>query len=106
MNNLVINFEKNKDYISKMIDLITNFVDEVNLMKSYSNKLDWVSTNKNKIIEKYQTELDNYLKFAKNLYQVINKIKEFNDEFEEYSLEVKKKIEYLEKEFKIGDSNE
>ncbi len=106
MNNLVINVEKNNDYILKMIDLITRFVDEINHTKTYVDKLDWVSLNKDKIINKYQLELETYLTFAKNLYQIIDKLKEFNNEFYEYTKEVKEKIKYLEKELGIGEDDE
>lgn len=106
MNNLVINVEINNDYILKMINLITRFVDEINQMKSYSDKLDWISLNKDKIINKYQLELEKYLTFAKNLYQIINKIKEFNNEFYEYTYEVKEQIKYLERELGIGEDDE
>lgn len=106
MDNLVVNVEKNNDYILIMIDLITRFSEEIDKMKSYSTKLDWVSPNKDKLVNKYETDLNKYRTFAKNIYQVINKIKEFNNEFEEYTIEIKEKIEYLENELGIGEEYE
>ena len=106
MNNLIINFEVNNDYIMKMLDYITRFLDELDKMDLYPNELSWKSHNKDLIVELYKKELNNYHIFANNLYKLLKKIDEYTEEYQECTNDIKLKLKSLEEKYRLGDRYE
>lgn len=101
--NIIVEGEQLIVFMSRMINYLNHFQEEVLIMQNLTNELIWEGPVKEKIVHQYREILQKYLQFAKKMYILIDYLNTIMDVYDDGLEEIKENFKKLESTYNMKE---